>query len=521
MSILTVTLLILPVLLIAYPYLNHCWYMLAARKHGVSTPVTRYTFPLGLPEFYRMLRGLIKNTVNQENLEFALKSDGMTLRTQVLGSFAILTYDPENIKALLATQFKDFALSKRHKMFYELLGDGVFTLDGPGWQHTRAMLRPQFTREQISHVQIIETHLQNIINKCNSVYIDYSMGRSAQKYVNIQNLFFQLTIDTATEFLYGESTGLLSGGNPKIPNAVEFGDAFNKAQKVLSWRVAAVDFYWIFNSKNFQKWCKTCKDFSMTFVEMALEKTKDCNPSEKERGSRETSGKYIFLNELAKETRDPIILRDQALNILLAGRDTTASLLSWVFLMLGRHKNEFFKLREEILKEYGTGTEKLTFESLKRCLYLRHIINETLRLYPTVPNNFRYAIKDTTLPRGGGSDGSLPIFIPKGELILYSIYTTHRHPRTWGPDAQEFKPSRWNNIKQSDLTWSFLPFNGGPRICLGQQFALTEASYTIVRLLQCFKDINLDPAEAYGNPKESISLTLSVNGGVNVQLVPV
>ena len=72
----------------------------------------------------------------------------------------IITKDPENIKALLATQFNDFSLGRRYDFFKPLLGKGIFTLDGEGWKHSRSMLRPQFAREQIAHVKALEPHFQ-------------------------------------------------------------------------------------------------------------------------------------------------------------------------------------------------------------------------------------------------------------------------------------------------------------------------------------------------------------------------
>jgi cytochrome P450 len=90
----------------------------------------------------------------------------------------------------------------------------------------------------------------------------------------------------------------------------------------------------------------------------------------------------------------------------------------------------------------------------------------------------------------------------------------HRRLDIYGPDAKEFKPERWETQR---MGWAYLPFNGGPRICVGQQFALTEASYTIVRLLQEFGDIeNRDP----GPWVEGLGLTMSVGDGVRVALKP-
>lgn len=108
-----------------------------------------------------------------------------------------------------------------------------------------------------------------------------------------------------------------------------------------------------------------------------------------------------------------------------------------------------------------------------------------------VPENGRRAVRDTTLLHGGGADGQSPIFIRKGEDVIYSVNVMHRHRDLWGRDAHEFAPERWVDRKHG---WEYLPFKGGPRICLGQQFALTEAAYVVVRTLQRYGRIeNTDP----------------------------
>jgi len=83
-----------------------------------------------------------------------------------------------------------------------------------------------------------------------------------------------------------------------------------------------------------------------------------------------------------------------------------------------------------------------------------------------VPLNFRVANKDTSLPVGGGPDGKSPIFIEKGQPVLYSVYAMHRRKDLYGPDAEIFRPERWENAKRG---WDYLPFNGGARICLGRE----------------------------------------------------
>lgn len=82
--------------------------------------------------------------------------------------------------------------------------------------------------------------------------------------------------------------------------------------------------------------------------------------------------------------------------------------------------------------------------------------------------NSRQAVKDTSLPRGGGPDGKSPIFIKKDTIIPLGLYSMHRRKDLWGPDAEEFRPERWENMSLSHH-WAYLPFSGGPRICLGRE----------------------------------------------------
>ena len=90
-----------------------------------------------------------------------------------------------------------------------------------------------------------------------------------------------------------------------------------------------------------------------------------------------------------------------------------------------------------------------------------------LRLYPPVPVNLREAVQDTVLPVGGGPDGRSPIFISKGTAVYYSAFALHRRKDVYGPDANEFRPERWTTLRPG---WCYVPFNGGPRICIGRKF---------------------------------------------------
>ncbi|KAI9823564.1 MAG: hypothetical protein M1832_002345 [Thelocarpon impressellum] len=253
--------------------------------------------------------------------------------------------------------------------------------------------------------------------------------------------------------------------------------------------------------RRFRRNITVIDDFVNPYIEQALR----LSPEELEKKTKADEG-YTFLHALASFTRDRKVLRDQLIAVLLAGRvsllfrvedradeqDTTAATLSWTFYELSRHPEVVLKLRREILERLGRDRTP-TYEDLKSMRYLQHTISETLRLYPAVPFNVRLALHDTTLPRGGGPDGSLPVGILKDTPIGYSALTMQRRDDLYPPPSArfaphlEFSPDRWDGW--TPKSWQYVPFNGGPRICIGQQFALTEMGYTIVRMLQRFERV--------------------------------
>jgi len=212
------------------------------------------------------------------------------------------------------------------------------------------------------------------------------------------------------------------------------------------------DNYWMYAPKEFKINNKICNDFVDYYVKLALQKSS----VEKKAEEGHKKEHYVFLDALAEQTRDPVELRAQMLNILLAGRDTTSSLLSWLFHQLLRHPEVFAKLRQTILDTFGTydNPHEISFATLKGCQYLQCCLNETLRLWSVVPGNGRRSNKATTLPTGGGPDGKSPVFIPPETQVEYSIHVMHRRKDLWGEDADEFKPERFQGRKSG---WEFLP----------------------------------------------------------------
>ncbi|KAL4781733.1 cytochrome P450 [Aspergillus varians] len=165
--------------------------------------------------------------------------------------------------------------------------------------------------------------------------------------------------------------------------------------------------------------------------------------------------------------------------------------------------------REEVATLEGRAP---SYDELQDMKYLKYCINETLRLLPVVAASSRTSIRDTILPVGGGPDGRAPVFVPKGAIVAYSIYAMHRRQDLYGPDAEKFRPERWADLRPG---WGYLPFNGGPRICVGQQYALTEAAYVTTRLAQRYSVLkSRDP----GPWVERLAVTMSSFNGAKASL---
>ena len=454
-----------------------------ARKLGCREPPRqRHKLPFGIDVVRSMFKADRDKMIPAALSERFQAVDAWTYCDALLGGTTFfMTADPQNIQAILATQFHDFALGERRRgVFAPLLGQGIFTQDGRDWEHSRAMLRPQFVRDQVSDLHLEEEHLLNLMRAL-PVGPD---GWTSE--ADLQVLFFRLTLDSATEFLFGKSVNsqlaemaghVRADSKPSYRDEAVLARAFDFAQRYLARRGRFQHFYWLVTSAEFRQACRNVEDFVDHVVRLALDKqpTDKSNEGGVEKSERE---RYVFLDALAAETQDPIQLRSQLLNILLAGRDTTASHLGWLFYVLARHPDVFEKLRSTVVDTFGTYDcpREITFARLKSCRYLQYCNNETLRLYPVVPINGREAVRDATLPTGGGPDGTSPISVRKGQTVNYSVFVMHRRKDLWGPDADEFKPERWIGMKQ---TWKYLPFNGGPRICLGRQFLSSALSRTL------------------------------------------
>jgi cytochrome P450 len=207
-----------------------------------------------------------------------------------------------------ADSFLDFGMGPRRAITFPMFGDGIFTQEGPEWKHSRDLLRPQLQHKQYENLEVLRTAVDDLIQ-----HLQESNGA-----VDLQPLFFRLTLDTTTAFLFGESVRSLV--TPDAAGERTFADAFNTAQKWVTDRFRLMDLHWLVDGKEFRQACKDVHNFADQII--------DRNLSSDRTGVQE-QGRYVFLDTVAKNTSDRTALRGQIINLLTAGRDTTACLLSW------------------------------------------------------------------------------------------------------------------------------------------------------------------------------------------------
>lgn len=162
------------------------------------------------------------------------------------------------------------------------------------------------------------------------------------------------------------------------------------------------------------------------------------------------------------------VIRDQMLTMLIAGHDTSTALLAWTFALLGQYPEVYARLEEEV-------------DTMEKSPLLDQVIKESLCLYPPIH------IGNRVIKANMDFDGNT---IRAGERMFYSIYLTHRDPTTW-ENADQFYPDRFAGRRKTP-PFTFIPFGGGPRACIGAAFGQAEARIVLTQLLKtyCFELVN-------------------------------
>ncbi|TFK35054.1 cytochrome P450 monooxygenase pc-3 [Crucibulum laeve] len=476
----------------------------AAAVGAVIAPHVEGNYPGGLDLMAAMIKSLKTGYPGDVFDEWRIKY-GNTYLLRLPLEERVMTFEPEYVKAILATQFDVFEKGPvSFNMLHSLLGTGVFNSDGEMWKFHRTMTRPFFSRERISDFDVFDTHASDALRQAKQ---RLSEGYPIDFQASSGDVVARFTLDSATQFLFGCDVRSLSAGlaypeSSPLANSPAF---FNHPSNVFVKSFMAGQGKATMRARFGPSWplrefwkdeIKPDRRVVDKFVEPLLEQAitrKKAKALEKTEIVEDEEALNL-LDHLVNHTEDRTILKDELLNLLVAGRDTTASTLTFALYMMAEHPHITRRLRAEILGKVGP-TNRPTYDDMRDMRFLRAFINEVLRLYPAVPFDGRTSNRPTVWHTK--TLGSQPIYIPADTKCLYSVFIMHRRTDLWGPDAHTFDPDRFLDERvHKYLTpnpFIFCPFNAGPRICLGQQFAYHEASFFLVRLLQQFSSFTLAP----------------------------
>lgn len=431
---------------------------------------------------------------------FALKAPG-------LGNI-VLTADPKNVEHFLKTNFENYVKGELvHERLEELLGNGIFSTDGQLWYHQRKSASPLFTTNNF------KDHMLTTFVKSSQRFVDILDGPATRgEAMDMFNLFNRFTLDGIGEVGFGRNIGALE--NPENPVL----QSFDAAQQSIMERFIMRSPYWkverFFNAPAERTYKQHCATLDAYVHGVAREAWADSfsntaqSPSARKSNLRARSDFLsLFIGEMkrngctstvdALSTQDEKFLRDLIMSFLIAGRDTTAQALSWTFYLLAQHPTIEAHLHSEVVETLGDGP--LTYEGINRLEYAQCVVNEVLRLYPSVPKNIKVAVNDDVLP-----DGTV---IPAGCNIAHTPFVMGRSKAIWGEDAAEFKPERWIGRAFPDL-YSYPVFHAGPRECLGRRMAYLEIKVCLAALLRQYHfKLSVHPSEVFY--AESLTLPMA------------
>ncbi|MGH2493278.1 MAG: cytochrome P450, partial [Ktedonobacteraceae bacterium] len=386
----------------------------------------------------------------------------------------------EHVRYVLTENPRNFTSREVAEGLRQLIGDGLLTIDGEAHRQQRRMVQPAFHKKRVEGYASVMTDYTEGTLKNWRAGERIDMARAMQELTLriVGKCLFNLdvadqvdTLGNAFTEMIGNPIGLLEGFlNVRIDQPFT---AYGR-------RMAA-------------------KRRIDEFIYQLIAPRRS-----------ETGDKGDVLSMLLKAQEGEIALsdtqvRDHIMTFVAAGHETTANALTWTFYLLAQHPDARKKLLAE-LQSVLAGRAP-TIDDLPNMPYTEWVLNESMRLYPPAWTQGRRATEAFDL------DG---VHFPAGTMVMFSQWVIHRLPEIWG-DAETFRPERWDPTnEQKVLPWSYFPFGGGPRICIGMPFAQLEAKLLLATILQQFTPHLAPGSRVELNPL----ITLRPKHGMPMILIP-
>lgn len=411
---------------------------------------------------------------------------GRLTRLKLIYHQVVLVQSPEWLKYILQTNYKDFskqskAIEKGKKVF----GNGLFTSEGEFWRKQRKLAQPAFHRERLAEMSRV------MIDCISSMLDEWENATQEDGVTDFAQEMLQLTLNVVTRSMFHTTLSdkefdtfketfpaILKETNRRILNQFDLltkiptKDSLNYEKNIE--RLDAILFRMIDERKNEKKESHDLLGMLMAAVD-----------AESGTGMNEKQ------------------LRDEIMTIFIAGHETTAQALCWAVFLLEQHPETKEKLNKEIADVLG-GRLPVPSDFVK-LPYTLQVFKEAMRLYPPLPIFIRSAEKPFIM------DGYQ---IPANTKFMIPPYLMHHDAEYWDQPSQ-FRPERFTpEAEKSQPKFTYFPFGGGPRICIGNNFAMMEAVFALAMVSQRFRVEIVSPEKV----EADFSLTLRPKNGLPVRL---
>jgi cytochrome P450 len=376
---------------------------------------------------------------------------------------AIFLNHPDLIEQVLVTQNAKFIKSMALRRSRRLLGNGLLTSEGDFWRRQRRLAQPAFHRQRIA------AYADTMVESTQRILADWdrlTQAAGGPAPVDVHTEMMRLTLDIVSKTLFGADVGA---------DTEEIGQAVTIGQERFTRRISSLLFFLpetlpLPGNLPFLRAADRLDQIIYRIIAQRRE--------QRARGEDRPDLLSMLLSAQDEDgTRmTDKQLRDECMTLFLAGHETTALALSWAWYLLSQHPEAEAALHAE-LDEVLQGRAP-TMADLPRLPYAEAVVNEAMRLYPPAYAMGREAVEDVRLGQ---------YTVPQGMLVLMSMYVMHRDPRYF--EAPEtFQPERWMKGLQKTLPrFAYFPFGGGPRLCIGNQFAMMEAVLLLVTVAQRYR----------------------------------
>jgi cytochrome P450 len=408
---------------------------------------------------------------------------GEIVRFSGLWTSFMLT-NPSHIEHVLQTNSRNYRKGRIYKELRPSTGDGLFVSDGEVWRRQRRLAQPAFHRQRIaSFAKIMTDSVEEMLGR-------WRLCAEKGSPVEVDVEMLRLTLGIVGKALFSRD---LSYGADAVSRS------FDVIREYTMRRLTSiVKLPLRFPSPRNRRFQKAVANADRLVYDLI---------AERRRGGGNADDLLSLLmaarDEETGETLSDQELRDQTLTLIGAGYETTTQALCWAWYLLAKHPHVEERLRAELASVLGGRTP--AFDDLPQLQYTLMVFQEAMRLYPPAWMLSRTAVGDDEI---GGHR------IPANAEILLLLYVTHRHPQYWGnPDA--FDPENFSPEKTAARPpYAYFPFGGGPRQCIGNNFALMEAQLIIATIAQKYR-LRLATEEAV---EAEPSVTLRPRGGLKMTL---